>query len=95
VRFGVRQRRARQLMASLPALMVGNAVAVDRQALLRLEAIAREPFRWEVSRHARMADTLDAMRRDLAAPGASAGSTGWPSCSSCRRQWRMIGTPLS
>jgi len=38
--FRVRQRRARQLMAGLPALRVGNAVAVERQALIaRLEKI--------------------------------------------------------
>jgi hypothetical protein len=36
--FQVRERRARQLMAGLPSLQVGNAVAVDRLALIsRLE----------------------------------------------------------
>jgi len=39
--FGVRQRRARQLMADLPTLQVGNAVAIPRRALLdRLETTA-------------------------------------------------------
>ena len=39
--FGVGERRARQLMAGLPALQVGNAVAVSRLALLeRLRSIA-------------------------------------------------------
>src|ERR1019366_2181615 len=39
--FHVRERRARQLMAGLPSLQVGNAVAVRRQALIeRLENTA-------------------------------------------------------
>jgi hypothetical protein len=36
--FGVRERRARQIMAGLPGLQVGNASAVARVALIaRLE----------------------------------------------------------
>ena len=36
--FGVRQRRARQLMVGLPTLQIGNALAIPRSALIeRLE----------------------------------------------------------
>ena len=36
--FGVRQRRARQLMGGLPTLQIGNALAIPRRALIeRLE----------------------------------------------------------
>ena len=36
--FGVRQRRARQLMGGLPTLQIGNALAIPRSALIeRLE----------------------------------------------------------
>jgi hypothetical protein len=36
--FGVRQRRARQLMSGLPTLQIGNALAIPRSALIqRLE----------------------------------------------------------
>jgi hypothetical protein len=67
--FGVRQRRARQIMAGLPGLRVGNAFAVERQALLaRLEAItAGDRFQWETTRRARLAEHLDRTRRQLAA----------------------------
>jgi hypothetical protein len=67
--FQVRERRARQIMASLPALQVGNAVAVSRQALIaRLEhTAAGDRFRWEAARRARLADHLDRARRELAA----------------------------
>jgi hypothetical protein len=66
--FGVRQRRARQIMAGLPGLQVGNAFAVERQALLaRLETIAAgERFQWEITRRARLAEDLDRTRRQLA-----------------------------
>jgi hypothetical protein len=67
--FRVRQRRARQLMAGLPALRVGNAVAVERQALIaRLEKIqAGERFARETSRRARLTEDLDRTRQLLAA----------------------------
>jgi hypothetical protein len=67
--FAVRERRARQIMAGLPALQVGNAVAVERRALLeRLETTAAGArFQWEVTRRARLAETLDGTRRQLAA----------------------------
>jgi hypothetical protein len=36
--FGVRERRARQLMSGLPNLQIGNALAIPRRALIeRLE----------------------------------------------------------
>jgi hypothetical protein len=38
--FQVRERRARQLMAGLPSLQIGNALAVERSALIEhLETI--------------------------------------------------------
>ena len=67
--FCVRQRRARQLMAGLPSLQIGNAVAVERQALgERLENLAKgERFQWELSRRTRVADSLETIRKQAAA----------------------------
>jgi hypothetical protein len=67
--FGVRERRARQLMAGLPGLRAGNASAVLRQALIaRLEETAAGGlFQWETNRRARVVDELDRTRRQLAA----------------------------
>lgn len=67
--FRVHERRARQIMAGLPALQVGNAVAVERQALLqRFEnTAAGDRFQWETTRRAKLVDDLDRIRRDLAA----------------------------
>ncbi len=67
--FRVRERRARQLMAGLPCLRVGNAIAVSRRALLdRLENTARgDCFQWEISRHARIADSLEVIRKQAVA----------------------------
>jgi hypothetical protein len=67
--FQVRERRARQLMACLPCLRIGNAIAVERTALLRwLEEVAvGDPFRRELSRRARIADALDLLREQAAA----------------------------
>src|ERR1039457_5594221 len=67
--FGVRERRARQLMAGLPGLRAGNASAVTRQALIaRLEETAAGGlFQWEVNRRARVVEELDRTRRQLAA----------------------------
>ena len=67
--FRVRERRARQIMAGLPALQVGNAVAVERQALIfRLEnTAAGDRFQWEMSRRARLVEDLERTRR--LAPG--------------------------
>src|SRR5687767_13535047 len=67
--FGVRERRARQIMAGLPCLQVGNAVAVDRQALIaRLENTADgDRFQWEVSRRTRLAVSLETIRKHAAA----------------------------
>jgi hypothetical protein len=67
--FGVGQRRARQLMAGLPCLQVGNAVAVCRLALInRLQNTARsDRFQWEISRRTRMAASLDSLQKETAA----------------------------
>jgi hypothetical protein len=67
--FGVRERRARQLMAGLPGLRAGNASAVLRQALIaRLEETAAGGlFQWETNRRGRLVDELDRTRRQLAA----------------------------
>jgi hypothetical protein len=66
--FGVRERRARQIMAGLPGLSVGNAFAVARLALIaRLEETASGGvFQWEVNRRARVVEDLDRTRRQLA-----------------------------
>jgi len=65
--FRVRERRARQIMAGLPALQVGNAIAVERQALIqRLEnTTAGDRFQWEITRRARLVEDLDRTRREL------------------------------
>lgn len=67
--FGVRERRARQLMAGLDGLRVGNAAAVSRLALIeRLEQTAASGvFEWEVHRRARVMEELDRSRRQYAA----------------------------
>ena len=67
--FGVRERRARQLMAGLPGLRAGNAFAVARLALIaRLEETAQGGlFQWEVNRRARVVEELERTRRQLAA----------------------------
>jgi hypothetical protein len=67
--FGVRERRARQIMTGLPALKVGNAVAVERQALIvRLDGIrAGDRFQWEIFRRGRLVEDLERTRRQLAA----------------------------
>ena len=66
--FGVRERRARQIMAGLPGLLAGNAAAVERRALLqRLEnTAAGGRFQWEVTRRARLEEDLNRTRRQLA-----------------------------
>jgi len=67
--FGVRERRARQIMAGLPGLKAGNAAAVLREALIKRleETAAGGAFQWEVNRRARVVDELDRTRRDIAA----------------------------
>src|ERR1035437_1213261 len=67
--FGVRERRARQLMAGLPRLRAGNASAGLRPALIaRLEDTAKRGlFQWEVTRRARVVEELDRTRRQMAA----------------------------
>lgn len=67
--FGVRQRRARRLIEGLPCLRIGNAVAVERVALVRrLEAVAAgDQFEREVSRRTRVAESLELLRKHAAA----------------------------
>ena len=67
--FDVRERRARQLMAGLPCLQIGNAVAIHRQALLeRLENIATsDGVRWEVMRRQRLAVEIEALQKNASA----------------------------
>ncbi len=67
--FGVRERRARQIMAGLRGLQVGNAFAVERTALVaRLESIAAgDRFQTEMARRTRMVEKLNRTRRELAA----------------------------
>ena len=67
--FGVRERRARQLMVGLPCIQVGNAVAVSRAALIeRLETTsADERFQWEIVRRARVVESLETLRKNAAA----------------------------
>src|ERR1035441_5870607 len=66
--FGVRERRARQIMAGLPGLRVGEGFSVARLALIaRLEETASGGvFQWEVNRRARVVEDLDRTRRQLA-----------------------------
>lgn len=69
VLFGVKERRARQLMAGLPSIQIGNAVAVDRRALLRRveEVQASGLYQWEVSRRLRVAREVERSRNQWAA----------------------------
>jgi hypothetical protein len=80
--FGVRQRRARQLMASLPGLQAGNAFAVERLALLaRLDTISSgDRFHQEISRRARVSEELDRTRRHLAARRITLAASPAPRC---------------
>jgi hypothetical protein len=67
--FDVRERRARQIMAGLPCIQVGNAVAVSRASLIqRLETTAAgDRFQWEIGRRARVVESLETLRRHAAA----------------------------
>lgn len=67
--FDVRERRARQIMSGLPCIQVGNAIAVERLAVIRfLESVAAgERFERETARRARLIEKLDSTRRDLSA----------------------------
>lgn len=67
--FGVQERRARQIMAGLPGVVVGNAVAVDRVALKErlLEISQTGPFQWELSRRSRLEGAIEETRRHLRA----------------------------
>ena len=59
--FGVRQRRARQLMGGLPTLQIGNALAIPRRALIeRLEQMhpdSKTPSRVQQKLPARIPQT--------------------------------------
>ena len=67
--FGVGERRARQLMKGLPCLQVGNAVAIERLALItQLENRARSPeCGREMARRERVEKTLAQLRRQARA----------------------------
>ena len=67
--FGVGQRRARQLMAGLPGVRVGNAFAVERRALMDWlqQTAAGTPFQTEAARRARVVERLENARRQMAA----------------------------
>jgi hypothetical protein len=67
--FGVRERRARQLITGLPCIQVGNAVAVSRSALIeRLETTkVGDRFQWEIVRRTRVAVSLEKLRNNFAA----------------------------
>ena len=67
--FHIKERRARQLMAGLPGLQVGNAFAVSREALLaRLEETAQgDVFQWETNRRSRVVEELTRAQKELAA----------------------------
>ena len=67
--FRVRQRRARQIMAGLEGLRIGNASAVSREALIASleQTAASGVFQWEGNRRARLVEDLDRLRRQLAA----------------------------
>ena len=71
--FGVHERRARQIMSGLPAIRVGNAVAVERLALIRfLKGVGGgERFQWEMNRRRRLTEELERSRRQLAARSVS------------------------
>ena len=87
--FRVRQRRARQIMAGLEGLRVGNAAAVWREALIaRLERTADGGvFQWEGNRRARLVEALDLARRHSAtcAHSGCGGCTRAPPRGSFRR----------
>lgn len=67
--FDVAERRARQLMAGLPGIQIGNALAVERLALLgRLEQIAAgDAYQREASRRVRLTERLGDIRQQAAA----------------------------
>lgn len=67
--FRIGARRARQLMAPVASIQIGNAAAVSRPALLaHLERLAQsDRLHWELRRRARVVEELDRTRRHLAA----------------------------
>jgi hypothetical protein len=67
--FGVSERRARQLMSGLPGMRVGNAIAVDKQALrgFLLQWSQGEAVGREQRRRIRLASYLEEARRSHAA----------------------------
>ena len=67
--FGVSERRARQLMSGLPGLRIGNAGAVEKQALAAslLRMANGEPAKREFQRRSRVAEHLREAQRVHAA----------------------------
>jgi len=67
--FGVGERRSRQLMTGLPGVRIGNALAVDRLALLaKLQGVAAsDECGRERNRKQRLTEDLETVRKLLAA----------------------------
>lgn len=63
--FGVRERRARQLMAGLPCLQIGNAAAVTRADMIEpLKTTSTENrFQCEKRRRACVVESLETLRK--------------------------------
>lgn len=83
--FGVRRRRAHQLMAAFGGVQVGKTYLVDRrQLLMGLERIAAgDPFLWESRRKAKLAKVLEEAHqqvegRKVRIPAAPAPASRWP-----------------
>lgn len=84
--FGVRRRRAHQLMAAFGGVQIGKTYLVDRRQLVdALERIAGgDPFLWEVRRKAKLARVLEEAHRQVAgrkvriASPASPAPGRWP-----------------
>jgi hypothetical protein len=56
-------------MAGLPCLQVGNAIAVNRDALISQlkSTVQGDRYQWERARRTRVADSLEAIRKHAAA----------------------------
>lgn len=83
--FGVRRRRAHQLMAAFGGVQVGKTYLVDRRQLIQgLERIAAgDPFVWESRRKAKLAKVLEEAHqqvegRRVRIAMAAAPSGQWP-----------------
>ena len=75
--FGVRQRRARQLMGGLPTLQIGNALAIPRCALITRRLLHTQPGILKDSRW-RENCLLRLPKDDSAKAGVARGAGGRP-----------------